>query len=356
MRRRLRLRPRPLHRLRGVPRRLRHRERRGARHRLAAVSTFNPARHPALPTRHLSLACNHCDTPGLPLGCPAAAYRRDEATGAVLLDAEPCIGCRYCSWVCPYDAPRFDEARGVMTKCTFCAPRLAEGGPPACAAACPTGALAWAARRIGAAGRAVVPRPGSVRSRPVARREAASPGAPPGARSPTTRRPSRRAVPPRPRKITLASEWGLLLFTLVMPALVAWLGGGLRAPRARPALVPFLALGALALALSTLHLGQPLRAWRAILDVDVLAQRARSSSQLFLSLGSRSSRCRMPRWRSASRRSSPGSPSPLDRRRLPRHPARLGAAPPRRRGDDRVPPPRRDRRRPPPLSSPPSRC
>ena len=88
------------------------------------ISTFNPQRHPDLPTRHLSLACNHCDTPACSLGCPAAAYDRDEKTGAVLLDPEKCIGCRYCSWVCPYDAPKFDDTRGVMTKCTFCKHRV----------------------------------------------------------------------------------------------------------------------------------------------------------------------------------------------------------------------------------------
>ena len=75
--------------------------------------------------------------------CPARAYRRDEKTGAVLIDADQCLGCRYCAWVCPYGAPRFDEARGVMTKCDFCVDKQHEGGEPACVTSCPTGALTW---------------------------------------------------------------------------------------------------------------------------------------------------------------------------------------------------------------------
>lgn len=229
------------------------------------VTTFNPERHPSLPTRHLSLACNHCARPACALGCPARAYRRDEVTGALLLDEEKCIGCRYCSWVCPYDAPRFDEARGVMTKCTFCAHRLADGLAPACAAACPTGAL------------------GTVEL-PPAPAEPSFHGlgafglgpslvvVPPRRKTPPEGLlPDEDAVPPsfppRPRKVTLASEKGLLVFTLAMPALAAWYAGGLRLSDRSPALLPFLAVAALAFALSTAHLGRPLRAWRAILGV-----------------------------------------------------------------------------------------
>ena len=65
------------------------------------IETFNPTRAPSLPLYHLSLACNHCDTPACMHACPALAYRRDEETGAVLLDSSKCIGCKYCAWACP---------------------------------------------------------------------------------------------------------------------------------------------------------------------------------------------------------------------------------------------------------------
>ncbi|MGK2860064.1 MAG: DmsC/YnfH family molybdoenzyme membrane anchor subunit [Thermoanaerobaculia bacterium] len=230
------------------------------------ISTFNPSRHPELPTRHLSLACNHCDTPACALGCPAAAYDRDEKTGAVLLDPEKCIGCRYCSWVCPYDAPRFDTDRGVMTKCTFCAPRLAEGGQPACTAACPTGALALGSRATGG------PEPsyvglGNFGLGPSLHVERPRLPGPPPALAIDELVLDAPAQPIPPRKITLRSEWALLVFTIVMPALVAWLGAGIiRSPRTPP-LLYFAGLGALVLGLSTAHLGKPLRAWRAVLNV-----------------------------------------------------------------------------------------
>jgi Fe-S-cluster-containing dehydrogenase component len=242
------------------------------------VLTLNPARHPALPTAHLSLACNHCDTPACLLGCPAAAYRRDARTGAVLLDAQLCIGCRYCSWVCPFDAPRFDAPRGVMAKCTYCSHRLERGGQPACTQACPTGALAFGQREAGAA-------------------EPEGPGLSPSGLGPAlVALPLRRALPAAPwpavaqpmppRKITPRSEWALVVFTVVMPALVAWLAAGLIDGDRQPPLLAFPGLGALAMALSASHLGRPERAWRAILNVrsswlsrEVLAANA------FLALG-----------------------------------------------------------------------
>jgi Fe-S-cluster-containing dehydrogenase component len=70
------------------------------------IDTFNRTRHPGVPLYHLSLACNHCAEPACMFACPALAYSRDEKSGAVLLDEGKCIGCRYCAWACPYDAPR----------------------------------------------------------------------------------------------------------------------------------------------------------------------------------------------------------------------------------------------------------
>ncbi|MBI2214099.1 MAG: 4Fe-4S dicluster domain-containing protein [Acidobacteria bacterium] len=230
------------------------------------ISTFNPQRHPALPTRHLSLACNHCDTPACALGCPAAAYDRDETTGAVLLDPEKCIGCRYCSWVCPYDAPKFDDAHGVMTKCTFCAPRLAAGGQPACTAACPSGALALGVRESDEAEPSYYGL-GSFGLGPSLKIEKPRRGGPPPALAIDELVLDAPSQPMPSRKITLSSEWALLVFTIVMPALVAWLGGGVvRTPR-KPPLLVFAGFGALAMALSTMHLGKPMRAWRAILNL-----------------------------------------------------------------------------------------
>ncbi len=71
-------------------------------------------------------------------------HARDD--GIVLIDADACMGCRYCEWACPYGAPQFDAAAGRMTKCTFCADRIDAGLPPSCVAACPMRALDFGPR------------------------------------------------------------------------------------------------------------------------------------------------------------------------------------------------------------------
>lgn len=105
------------------------------------VSTFNDLKHPDLPVFYYSIACNHCDEAPCMKNCPANAYTRDEKTNAIIHHAERCIGCKYCTWACPYDAPKYNKNTRVIEKCTFCNHRLEEGLKPACALNCPTGAL-----------------------------------------------------------------------------------------------------------------------------------------------------------------------------------------------------------------------
>jgi anaerobic dimethyl sulfoxide reductase subunit B len=89
---------------------------------------------------NLSVSCNHCEQPICVEVCPTQAMQR-RADGIVLVDQAKCVGCQYCSWACPYNAPQYDRAHGHMTKCNFCVDNLAVGLPPACVAACPLRAL-----------------------------------------------------------------------------------------------------------------------------------------------------------------------------------------------------------------------
>lgn len=89
---------------------------------------------------YTSVACNHCENPLCVNVCPTQAmFKRED--GIVLVDADKCIGCRYCEWVCPYGAPQFNEEVGVMTKCNLCYDYVDEGRTPSCVAACPSRAL-----------------------------------------------------------------------------------------------------------------------------------------------------------------------------------------------------------------------
>jgi DMSO reductase iron-sulfur subunit len=91
---------------------------------------------------HLSMGCNHCIEPSCLIGCPVEAYTKHPETGVVLHSADTCIGCQYCTWNCSYGVPQYNPARGVVGKCDLCHNRLSDGMAPACVSACPEGAIA----------------------------------------------------------------------------------------------------------------------------------------------------------------------------------------------------------------------
>ncbi|MGV0911726.1 4Fe-4S dicluster domain-containing protein [Martelella sp. FOR1707] len=97
-------------------------------------------------TIHFPRSCLHCETPACVTVCPTGASYKRAADGIVLVDEDKCIGCKLCSWACPYGAREFDVDVGVMKKCTLCVDRIynenlaEEDRVPACVAACPTGA------------------------------------------------------------------------------------------------------------------------------------------------------------------------------------------------------------------------
>jgi len=91
-------------------------------------------------------SCLHCEQPACVTVCPTGASYKREEDGIVLVNADTCIGCKLCSWACPYGAREFDEVDGVMKKCTLCVDRIYNENidpadrQPACVKACPAGA------------------------------------------------------------------------------------------------------------------------------------------------------------------------------------------------------------------------
>ncbi|WP_173931583.1 4Fe-4S dicluster domain-containing protein [Chelativorans sp. Marseille-P2723] len=97
-------------------------------------------------TVHFPRSCLHCAEPACVTVCPTGASYKRQSDGIVLVDEDKCIGCKLCSWACPYGAREFDADVGVMKKCTLCIDRIynenipEEDRIPACVAACPTSA------------------------------------------------------------------------------------------------------------------------------------------------------------------------------------------------------------------------
>ncbi len=85
--------------------------------------------------------CMHCETPGCLHACPAPGAIVRYANGIVDFHEENCIGCGYCITGCPFNIPRLSRKDGKAYKCTLCSDRVAVGQAPACAKACPTGAI-----------------------------------------------------------------------------------------------------------------------------------------------------------------------------------------------------------------------
>lgn len=97
---------------------------------------------------YLKDACMHCNDPACVAAClTQAMYKTKE--GPVIWRGEKCMGCRYCMVSCPFDVPKFEylSPNPRILKCDLCYDRISEGKIPACAEACPEGAITFGKRR-----------------------------------------------------------------------------------------------------------------------------------------------------------------------------------------------------------------
>jgi Fe-S-cluster-containing dehydrogenase component/DMSO reductase anchor subunit len=224
--------------------------------------------------QHVTTACHHCLEPACLSGCPVHAYEKDPQTGIVRHLDDQCIGCQYCILQCPYDVPQYSASKGIVRKCDMCHGRLAAGEAPACVQACPNAAI-----RI------------TIVSQQQVREESEAnlflPGAPePGYTLPATVYKTKR---PLPRNLLPADYYSVsrqhahlpLVFMLVLTQmsvgafavdqLLRWFPiagetaslATARAVQCAAAILP----GLVGLAASTLHLGRPQYAYRALLGL-----------------------------------------------------------------------------------------
>ncbi len=91
--------------------------------------------------------CRHCLEPACASACPVGALHKT-SIGAVIYDADKCMGCRYCMMACPYGIPRYEWQAAVpyVRKCILCYDRITAGRQPACTEACPTKATIFGDR------------------------------------------------------------------------------------------------------------------------------------------------------------------------------------------------------------------
>jgi len=255
------------------------------------VTEIEAGHYPNTTRAFLSMGCNHCLEPTCLEGCPVDAYTKDPVTGIVRHSADACIGCQYCTWNCSYGVPQYNPERGVVGKCDMCHGRLSAGQTPACVAACPEGAIEieivrtadWRAA-VAAAGMvppAAMSPLSTITSLPLYRSSEEIPGftaasLPTGDGSMSTTRITTRDLPPNAQPVGITHvqpehpHWPLVVMTVLTQLSVGafatiWLLN-LFGATTQLGIAAFasLAVGGLALSASTLHLGRPAFAYRAL--------------------------------------------------------------------------------------------
>ncbi len=226
-----------------------------------------PKAIPGLPLFHISIACNHCKNAPCIKTCPANAIFREEETGAVLVNQNKCIGCKYCTLTCPYDAPKYNQTTKVIEKCNFCYERINDSLLPACVEHCPTGALQF--KNIDE-DHDLSPAPGfydkglqpAMKVIPLNQKHKM----PDNSYNHQITNSEKKKLFEKNKpasKINLLYDWNLLLFTLIN----AVLSGLFFAQGFDPGVLTapgFLLVGAVSFTIALLHTGKKKRAFRAI--------------------------------------------------------------------------------------------
>jgi len=85
---------------------------------------------------YVPMICQQCDTPICETVCPMSAVKRDDKTGALLINKDLCVGCKLCVMFCPLGGVGIGKNREIL-KCDLC------DGDPTCVKFCIPNALQY---------------------------------------------------------------------------------------------------------------------------------------------------------------------------------------------------------------------
>lgn len=228
----------------------------------------------AIGVQHVTTACHHCEDPGCLNGCPVKAYDKDPETGIVRHLDDQCIGCKYCTMMCPYEVPKYSKRLGIVRKCDMCHQRLSVGEAPACVQSCPNEAIAirvvdQQCQEVADDERLVAGAPLSSITRPTTVFRSSDPtkrfqGV---AQDNGIDEPAEDHWPLVGLLIATQVGVGMLLTERVLAAILWLAGSPMPTETTRWTATVALVVSMVGMNLAPLHLGQPLRSWRIFLGL-----------------------------------------------------------------------------------------
>ena len=111
-------------------------------HRLYVDDQTDPLH--VMDRRFVRISCQQCEDSPCTEVCPTNACHKDSVTNIVTMNADDCVGCKYCIVACPYDVRFINNETHSAENCNFClGTNLRDGKDPACVESCKYDALVF---------------------------------------------------------------------------------------------------------------------------------------------------------------------------------------------------------------------